>query len=348
MLPARGREHFLATWGVWFHKTMTGHYAEAYAFADDLVSIARELNDSDLLLEAYHARTPGLFWQGDLPGAKESIEELFRLYDRERHHDLAYYFGGHDPRVCAQTFYALSLWGLGYPDQSERMVRRCVEDARALGHSFSLAHALNIGSLTLLLLDDVIACQKVADELYPIAERNKFPWPLAQARFLRGWLSARQGDWDAGISQMLAAADEPSQAVLRPMLLALIAGQHLRATRVGDAVDLLERADNGVRGGTMAFFQPEIVRLRGEALLGQSPTCAGEADAAFRRAIALAARQSCRAFELRAGVSLARLLADDGRKAQARDLLAPIYAGFTEGFARADLQAAKALLAELA
>ena len=70
---------------------------------------------------------------------KEAAEEVIRLYDRERHRDHAYYFGGHDSRVCARSFYAITFWGLGFPDQAARMVRRCIEDARALGHTFSHA-----------------------------------------------------------------------------------------------------------------------------------------------------------------------------------------------------------------
>ncbi len=346
-MPGRGRERFLATWGVWFHTTMSGGGAEAYQFADDLVTIARELDDSDLLVEAYHARIPGLLWRADFAGVNETAQELFRLYDRERHRDHAYYFGGHDARVCAQAFYAIGLWGLGYPDQAKQAVWRCVDDARALGHAFSFAHGLNMGSLTLILLNDVSACQSVMDELYPIAERNKFPWPLATARFLRGWLTAQQADRDAGIEQMRTAVEEPSHSVLRPLLLALIAEQQLRAARFADALGTLDRIGAAMHAGAARFYEAETIRMRGEVLLSQSPANAAAAETAFRRAMAVAAEQSCRAIELRAATSLARLLRDNGGAAQARDLLAPVYGGFTEGFAVPDLQAAKALLAEL-
>jgi predicted ATPase len=95
------------------------------------------------------------------------------------------------------------------------------------------------------------------------------------------------------------------------------------------------------------FYDAEITRMRGEVLLAQSHSNAGEAEAAFAQAMAIAQRQSCRALELRAGICLARLLADDGRGAEARGLLAPLFGAYTEGFEQRDLQAAKALLAEL-
>ena len=135
-LPDRGRERYLATWGVWFHETMTGRTAEAFARADDLLAIARELDNPSLLMEAYHARSPMQLRTGNWPAIKEAAQEVIRTYDRERDRDHAYYFGGHDARVCAQSFYALSLWGLGFPDQAERMAWQCIEDARDLGHAF--------------------------------------------------------------------------------------------------------------------------------------------------------------------------------------------------------------------
>jgi len=346
-LPDRGRDRFLATWGIWFHSTMSGRSADGYRYADELVAIARELDDPDLLLEAYHARIPGLQRRADFLGMKEASEEVIRRYDRERHRDHAYFFGGHDSRVCAESFYSLSLWGLGLFDQSQRMGLQCIEDARGLGHVFSLAHALHQAGLVMVLLGDVGACQDVADELFPIAERNRFPWPLTYARFLRGWLMCQQGDRDAGIDQMLKTADEPAAANRRPILLALIAEQQVRTGRHQAALDTLDRAMKDVTSLNARFHEPEILRLRGDVLLRQSPGNIAEAKAVFRQATALAHEQACRALELRAAISLARLLCDQDRRAEARDLLAPIYGDFTEGFDRPDLTAAKALLAEL-
>ena len=96
-----------------------------------------------------------------------------------------------------------------------------------------------------------------------------------------------------------------------------------------------------------SFCAPELLRLRGEALRAQAPGKDVEAERAFREALALARRQTCRPLELRAAVSLARLLRDGERSAQARDVLVPIYDAFTEGFSFPDLQNAKKLIAEL-
>src|SRR5262249_43669000 len=109
-LPDRGRERFLATWGMWFNTVLRGLNDEAALLSDELVAIARELDNPDFLMEAYHAKVPMLLWVPDFKGVVEAAQQVIRLYNRERHHDHAYYFGGHDARMCARSFYAYGLW----------------------------------------------------------------------------------------------------------------------------------------------------------------------------------------------------------------------------------------------
>jgi class 3 adenylate cyclase/predicted ATPase len=345
-LPDRGRERFLATWGVWFHSTVSGRADDASRLADRLIAIARELDNPDLLLEAYHAKVPMQLRAPDFVGLSAAAREVIRLYDRERHRDHAYYFGGHDSRMCARSFYSLGLWGQGLLDQACRMAWEAIEDARDLGHAFSIAHALQRAGMTMLLLEDVESCRTIADELYTLAERNKFPWQLADALFLRGWLAAYGGDFD-GLEPMMHTIDQPFSATFRPVLLVQLADMELRAGLAAQATASLERATAEVEDKSNHFCEPDLYRLRGEALLARSAANAAAAETAFRGALALASRQSCRPLELRAAASLARLLGRTGRADEARDLLARVYGAFTEGFERPDLKAAKALLAEL-
>lgn len=346
-LPDKGRERFLANWGVWFNETMTGQTMAAFNRAEDLLAIARELNSPDLLMEAYHARTPGLMRTADYPGMLESAQQVMRLYDRDRDRDHAFYFGGHDSRVCAQSFYAVSLWGLGFPDQAQHMAWQCIEDARALGHTFTIAHGLNMGGLTHLLLNDRDACRAVTDELYPLAERHNFPWPLVYAQFQRAWLKAQESNRATAIEEMLKATEQAPAAVLQTILLTLVAEQQMLAGQFDTALATVDRAVDEMNRQHNRFYEAEMMRMRGEASLAQSPANSGEAETAFRQAKAIAAKQSCRALELRAATSLARLLRDGGREDEARDALGPVYAAFTEGFDRPDLREAKGLLAEL-
>ena len=302
-MPDKGRERFLATWGVWFHTTMMGCTQEAFRRADELLVIARELDNPDLLLEAYHARVPGLLRGADFPAMKEASLEVIRLYERERHRDHGFYFGGHDARVCAQSFYAISLWALGFADQAQRMAWQSVDDARALDHVFSIAHGLNMGGLTHILANDLDSCRRVTDELYPLAERNRFSWPLVYAKFQRAWLFAEEHNRNAGIEQMIAAAEGAPAAVLGVVLLTLIAQQQMLAGRADAALATLDRAVDEMNKQQNRFYEAEMVRLRGDILLAQSPGNAPEAESVFRQAMAVAAQQSCRALELRSATS---------------------------------------------
>ena len=346
-LPDRGRERFLASWGLWFNAVVGGAGLQASELADQLVAIARELDNSSLLMEAYHAKVPMLLKKPDFAGLSEAAQGVIQLYDRERHRDHAYYFGGHDARMCARSFLAWGLWGQGLLDQAQDMSWQSIEDARQLGHVFSLAHAMQRAGMTMMLLKDAAACRVIADELYLIAERNHFPWQLADALFFRGWLDAQEGNYQAGIEPMVNSVNQPMFASFRPIYLIQIAEEELRAGQIERARATLQQASGAVETGSIHFCESDIHRLRGEALLAQSRNNHSEAEKAFRDALALAAQHLCRPLELRAAVSLARLLAEKSRREEGRDLLAPIYAAFTEGFDRPDLMAAKTLLAEL-
>jgi class 3 adenylate cyclase len=346
-LPQCGRERFLATWGVWFSAMVGGRSAEIEPLAEQLVTIAHELGNPDLLLEAYHCRVPMTLRKPDFAAACEAAEEVIRIYDRERHRDHAYFFGGHDSRMCARSFYAQALWGKGLFDQAHDMAWKSIDDARALGHAFSIAHGLQRGGLTMMLIGNIAECRVIADELYLLAERNKFPWQLSDARFFRGWLATRAGDIEPGLGQMRHAAKEPYNPGYRAVFLLALAERELAIGEIDAAAATIEQASAEMQTHANYFCLPDALRLRGEALLARSRDNRATAEQTFREALALATTQSCRPLALRGAMSLARLMAGTSRRTEARDLLAPIYATFTEGFARPDLLAAKALLAEL-
>lgn len=345
--PEPGRERFLATWGLWFNATVRGDGMRAIELSDQLVTIARELDNSSFLMEAYHAKIPMLLKLPDFAGMKEAANVVIERYDRERHRDHAYYFGGHDARMCARSFLAWALWGQGLLDQASDMAWQSIEDARQLGHVFSVAHALQRGGMTMMLVKDAAACRLISDELYTLSERNNFAWQMLDALFMRGWLAARSGDYENAIPPMVNSARQPMFASFRPTYLVQIAEAELSAGDFEQARATLLQASQSVETGVMHFCEPEIHRLRGETLMLQSRDKHREAESSFRDALSLAAKQQCRPLELRAAASMARLLAETGRRAEGRDLLARAYAGFKEGFERPDLAAAKALLSQL-
>jgi class 3 adenylate cyclase len=345
-LPDRSRERFLATWGLWFNASVSGR-PEGPTMADDLVAIATQLDNPDLLLEAHHAKVPMLLRAADLAGLDKAAKQVIKLYDRKRHRDHAFYFGGHDSRMCARSFYAQSLWAQGFLDQAADMSRQSIADARELGHILSQAHAMQRGGMTMMLLQDYEAARAIADELYALAERNKFAWQLADAIYFRGWLAALAGDFAVGLEQMTYAVNQPYNPGFRLHFVMHLAEQALRAGQVDSSATWVEKASDEIRIHGNHFGEPDVIRLRGEILLARSRDNHVAAEQEFREAMALAARQSFRSLQLRAATSLARLLAENNRRHEAREELAPVYAGFSEGFERPVLQSAKTLLDDL-
>ena len=184
-----------------------------------------------------------------------------------------------------------------------------------------------------------------------LAAEQGFPHFVATGTFFRGWaLFAAGGAADAAITEMrrgLAAKRATGAEIKVPYYLGLLAAAQTRAGRPSEAPPLLAEALARVDRTGDRRFEAELHRRRGCVLLRLDPGDRTRAEGAFQRALEIARSQSARLFKLRAARDLARLRRDQGRVAEARDLLAPIYAAFTEGFAFPDLAEARALLEEL-
>src|ERR1039458_256593 len=135
--PEQGRELFIATWGVWFFLIQTMQFKAGIARAAELLKIAQDVGDPDLVLEAHHASLPGLHAMGQYPALKNAAQEATQIYDRKRHGGHANMFGGHDSGVCARSYNAMSLWACGLFDQASKEAHASIADARTLGHKYS-------------------------------------------------------------------------------------------------------------------------------------------------------------------------------------------------------------------
>jgi predicted ATPase len=234
---------------------------------------------------------------------------------------------------------------LGFPDQALAQSDAAIAEARRLAHLPSLAANLPLGAvLGSLFGDDAVVSQWV-DELVAVTTEQGFPFWRAQGSIYRGWIKVKKGDVTEGMSILRsgsAAYRAIGAAAWVPHYTALlakaceIAGQIEGAlAQLGDALQLAERT--GER-----WLTAELYRHKGQLLQRQGyPEAAEEL---YRKALSVAEQQEAKLWELRAAVSLARLRRDQGRRAEARDLLSPIYGWFTEGFDTADLKEAKGLL----
>ena len=208
--------------------------------------------------------------------------------------------------------------------------------------------SLALGARLLSLVGDNAVLDERADQLVAVATEQGFPYWRAMGTIYRGWVKVKNGDVAEGISLLRsgsAAYRATGAEVWMPYHIALLARACEIAGQIEEAVTLLDDALQIVERTGERWFAAELNRHKGQLLLRQGHSEA--AEELYRKALSIAEEQEAKLWELRAAVSLARLRRDQGRRAEARDLLAPVYGWFTEGFDTADLKEAKALLDEL-
>jgi len=222
--------------------------------------------------------------------------------------------------------------------------------SRQLGHAHTLAHAFWFAGMAAVFARDVAAARAYGNNCVALASEHGFAFWAAYGQILQGWADAQQGETTTGIARIrdgLAAAEATGARSGTPYHLALLAEALALAGKIEEGLAALDEALAKVAVSGAKGWDAEIHRLRGE-LTGRLPDPdPAKVEDSFRTAVAIAREQGTRGYELRAGTSLARLWAEQGRRGEARDLLAPVYAWFTEGFDTADLKEAKALLDEL-
>jgi predicted ATPase len=219
-----------------------------------------------------------------------------------------------------------------------------------LSHPFSLAFARCQAAHVYQLRRDVPAAYEHAEAAVALSTEQRFPLYAAYGTSLRGWALAMQGQGKEGIAQVregIAAWRATGAALRVPYLCTVLADVCDHLGHPADGLQALAEAHTLVEQQEERWWEAEISRLRGVLLLRQTMLQPAEAETCFRQALDIARRQEAKSLELRAALSLARLWQQQGKRAEAHELLAPVYSWFTEGFDTADLQEAKALLAEL-
>jgi predicted ATPase len=243
---------------------------------------------------------------------------------------------------------AIVLFCLGFPDQALVGSDSAIAEARRLAHLPTLADTLVGSSRLLSLIGDDAALDERAEELGAVAAEQSYPYWIAAGRIFRGWLRIKSGDAIEGVALLrdgIGAYRASGQQAWMPNYIALLAKACEITGQIEEALTLLDKASQIIQSTGERWFEAELYRHKGELLLWQ-----GHGDAVeehYRKALSIAREQEAKLWELRAAVSLARLRRDQSRRAEARDLLAPVYGWFTEGFDTADLKEAKALLDEL-
>jgi tetratricopeptide (TPR) repeat protein len=322
---------------------------EARELAERAVVLAAGARNLILELGARGNLAESCFWSGDVKLARAHAERALALSENLQPEALIRSFG-YDMWFDATMIMALTHLLLGLPDQATRWQRRIAERAMSTSHPFSQSLGMAISSWTAQLQDDptsaselIVPARKMCDE-YGLHEISGW------VKQNDGWIKFRRGERALGIAQTREAIEELralGSFVMSTWRLMLLAEMQLEAgdipsaeATVAEAFENLERTHEG-------WCEPEVHRVATEVLLQKPDGDLGAAEERLRRAIEITQGQGTKWWELRATMSLARLLAKQGRRDEARTMLADIYNWFTEGFDTPDLKDAKALLDEL-
>jgi predicted ATPase len=343
---------FPVLWGLARFHDVRGDYKVGREVGEQLLTLAQAGGDSGLLLQAHHELWANLSAVGELLAARTHLEEGFTLYDRHKHRDHAFLYGGHDPGACCGYHAAQVFWLLGYPDQALQRSRDALGLARDLCHPATVVHTLFFAAWFHQYLGERQAVQDRIEEGMSLSTEQGFSRWLGEATFLRGWLLAEEGRQEIGIEQMLkvvtGARGRKSTGRFDAHCAALLAESYGKTGQTSEGLNVVRDAMAIAQQTHSRCYEAELHRIKGELLLTQPASDEREAEACFQNALNVARGQSAKSLELRATMSLSHLWQRQGKTDEARKLLAAIYDWFTEGFDTADLKAAKALLDELA
>ena len=302
------------------------------------IMIGRRLMGNSLLLT------------GEIVEGRALFDQAIALYNPLEHRRLVTRFG-QDGRVSGLSFRSIAAWMLGYPEAALSDADNATRDAREIGQAATLMFALQVTLVTLILCGKYSMANANVEELITLAgEKGTLYWK-AEGMLLQGCLFARTGktsDAIDTITSWIAAFRSTGATWLIPTYLLFLASAHVEIGHFCDARRCIGEALTAIEGTKETWFEAEAHRVAGEIEVKSSEPESPKAEAHFERALSVARRQQAKSWELRAAMSLARLWREQGKPQQARELLAPVYGWFTEGFDTLDLKEAKALLEELA
>ncbi len=344
-----GRQ-FTALWGLWIYNVTTDRFREARQLSADLIDLSGRQPDQDFVFQARHAAWTTDLMAGDFSSCWDHASKGIDAYDAEAHRGHRFLYGGHDPGVCGRNFGAMAQWILGRPDKAMATSENAVALGERIEHPNSHVQALAFGSWLRQLRREPDAAAGLAEAAVALSTAHGIGMWVPMSTILGGWAVAEGGAPADGIEQMRRGLDAYGAAGAgswTTIFAAALADAVAKSGAHAEALSLLADAEDILAETRVRWADAEIHRVRGETLLRRSADDHEEAAVELQAALEIARRQKAKSLELRAATSLARLWGEDGRRVEAREVLAPVYGWFTEGFETTDLRDAGALLDEL-
>ena len=337
---------FSVLYGFWVANLVAFNGDVMRELAVQFLALADKQRATGPLMMAHRIMGLSLLHTGDIVDGRAHLGRAITLYDPAEHRPLATRFG-QDVGAATLCWKSLAFWLLGYPQAALADTEHALMVAREIGHSATLMYVLNFSAWTHIHCGNYATTNALVDEFRALKDQAGSVFWGAWGMMQRGCLLALTGKASDAVQTItcgVTAMRSTGTTMWMPFWLSYLArasaeiGQHDDARRcIGEAMAAVETAKE-------RWCEAEVNRIAGEiALLSPEPDVA-KAEAYFGRAMAVAREQQAKSWELRAAMSMARLWRDQGNRDEARDLLAPVYGWFTEGFDTLDLKEAKALL----
>lgn len=331
--------HFRALMGLCSYHMVRGDYVNGLALAERLLAAAEVAGRAPWLVQALYCLGFARYYRADFFGSLQAMERAVVIECTDGEADLKL-TSGDDVRIHALAQAGLTAWHLGRVDQAVEFGDRSIAMARRLGQPNGISFALAIAAVVRMYRRDAGQARVLAAEGLAIAQDKGHTFVAAVTTFILGWSAADTGDSPVGYAQMRGSVDALRSAgalIARTMFLCSLADVASRHGRTDLTATALAEAEAQLAKGEF-HFEPEIYRLRAQV--------SGD-DASFRRGIEVGVASGNLSHALRAATAFAQKLATNGRVDEARAVLAPVFAKFTEGFAALDLVAAASLLKQL-
>ncbi len=348
----RPAELFPAIWGLWLGAHSSGQHARAHKLYQEMFDLLKQTNDVECVVQANHAGCTQMLAEGLPAAALDHIEQLMCNYQVDVHRDLGLLYGAHDPGCCGLSNRAFILVMMGYLDQAEAESAKALELSERVGHKPSIAHTCQFRGEYDIILNRPEKAEPYLETCMALSEKFSLAAYHNAADLMQGFARVVRGDVEAGVRQAEAALKTlrsvPSRQFHLPIRMSIVGRAKAAAGDIEGALAIFEAALEATTSTGEIWYEAETLRLKGEMLLALPKPRIAEAEKCLMAAIASARKQDAKFWELRAATVLAGLWTQQGRRTEARSLLAPVYGWFNEGFGNADIKNAAALLNELA
>ena len=340
---------FSVLYGFWTASHVAFNGDNMRELATQFLALAEKQTTSAPLMVGYRLMGMSLLQTGDICQGRAHFDRAMALYNPIEHRPMATRFGV-DTRVSILSNRSWALWMLGYPSMALDDAERALQEAREIGQAANMMYLVHL-AFPLICCGEYAAPNKLLKEIIALTDEKNAVYFKALAVMFQGCLFAATGKALETIRLMvptITSAQSTGSTLWVPFYLSSLARAYAEVGRFSDAVRSIEEATTMLRTTGERWCEAEANRIAGEIALLSPEPYAAKAEAHFQRALAVARQQQAKSWELRAAMSMARLWRHQGKVKQARELLAPVYGWFTEGFDTRDLKEAKALLDALA